>query len=268
MYQKNRKNGSVVYSFATPHDRKARTLFINMIPKYECTNNCRFCSRKDAIKGKKNIYEKKAGTSLFLAKAPENEEIVHKIVAVRKKPFPGLGGTREIAFVGLGEPLMQFDRVSYAIEALREHGFKGKIRVDTNGNIYASDLRIFARCCEGIPINHAKELKEAGLTDIRISVNATNKADYNALCRPVFRKALIGCGGQVVRHGSESAFENILAFVKECIGENIRTCVSFVVGFDDGEVRTKSAEEYREFAKTLGVKPENVIIRKYVPPIC
>ncbi|MCP4647164.1 MAG: hypothetical protein GY852_05415, partial [bacterium] len=56
----DRKPGAITYSFATPHRRKGEVLYVNAIEKYSCVNSCVFCSRGNAIKGKPNIYEKKA----------------------------------------------------------------------------------------------------------------------------------------------------------------------------------------------------------------
>jgi hypothetical protein len=53
--------------------------------------------------------------------------------------------------------------------------------------------------------------------------------------------------------------------VNDCVSERIKTFVSFVVNFADGEVRTKSPEEYTEFARLrFGLRPESVIIRDYM----
>ena len=68
--------GSIVYTFATPYRDRGKTLFVNIVPKYECTNDCRFCSRKDAIANLPNIYEKKADTRLWLPRAPPVSEVL------------------------------------------------------------------------------------------------------------------------------------------------------------------------------------------------
>ena len=249
---KPRENGSIVYSFATSYERGAKTLYVNVIPKYECPNSCRFCSRADAIMGRPNIYEKKTGTNLYLKEAPQVEEITREINARIKKPVLGLfGGTKEIAFVGLGEPLMQFGLVCDTIHAIRSSGYRGRIRVDTNGLIECIWPGVMFGCFEHVETNPARELKEAGLTDIWISVNATNVYEYEKLCRPRFK----------------NSFEKLCEFVKDCKREGIKTFASFVVGFNDDEVKTRSPQEYIEFAKSLGIKRKNVVIRGYIPPI-
>lgn len=231
-------NGAHVYQFETPHGFRgirAATAYVNVVPGYSCPNRCRFCGRIDAVRGIPNIYEKKAGGRLWLAKAPAAEAIIGEI-RKQKTQFLAID---EIAFVGLGEPLLQFRLVMEVAGMARAEGFRGKIRVDTNGLV---------KCWrDGDP---AQELKDAGVDEARISVNAINNEEYALISRP--------------RH--KQAFGALCGFVKDCLEAGIRTSTSFVVDFDDGEVKTRAREEYFEFAQSLGVKPENVIFREYVGP--
>jgi MoaA/NifB/PqqE/SkfB family radical SAM enzyme len=272
-----RRTGALVYSFATPHDRNARkTLFVNMIPQFECVNNCRFCSRADAIAGRPNIYERKAGTSLYLPAVPTPREIIPEIGKMIRRPNPvlfGLDGTREIAIVGLGEPLMNLDDVIQLLWSIKKLNGEDlwwvKTRLDTNGLVNAMYAPYVFGCSELVRRYPAEELKHAGLDRIRISVNAINSADYNALCRPPEWL------GKVTLHGSlavpkrfvKDPFTHVCDFVKDCIKAGIKTSVSFVVGFESPETGTRTAEEYRAFAKKeFKLKPSHVIIRQYVPP--
>ncbi|MDD5172127.1 MAG: radical SAM protein [Candidatus ainarchaeum sp.] len=234
-----RPPGVLTYSFATPHRRVGEILYVNAVTKYKCANSCRFCSRTDAIKGLPNIYEKKAGANLYLPKAPLPEDIVRE-VGEKRKQYP----VQQIAFVGLGEPLLDFELVRDSIRGIRSSGYTGRIALDTNGLVNCwYDLRNYY-----LP---AKDLKKAGLDEIRISVNAINDEDYNELCRPRY----------------DQAFGALLVFVYDCISNGIDTFASFVVGFSDGVVKTRTKEEYAEFASSRGIKPENVIIREYVAPL-
>lgn len=255
-----RTEGSVVYSFSAPYVpnenilRKilryfSETMYVNVVPEYSCVNSCRFCSRIDAINREPNIYEQKAGVNLYLPKAPSVEEVVNEIELKRKRGI--LRKTREIAFVGLGEPLLQFELVRDSLRGIRERGYRGKIRIDTNGlvNLWYGSFPF--GCLELIERNPAGELREAGLNEIRISVNATSEEEYQQLCRPPY----------------ETAFENLCGFLHDCISEGIETKASFVTGFEDKEIKSRSPEEYREFAASLGINPKNVIIREYIKPI-
>jgi len=243
------KAGSIVYSFAAPYDPRGNIIYVNVVPKYSCVNSCRFCSREDAIQGKPNIYEKKAGTNLYLPKTPSVDEIVNEIEANRKRGV--FRKTKEIAFVGLGEPLLEFETVRDSIRKIRERGYKEKIRVDTNGLVKSWYGSFPFGCLELVERNPARELRQAGLDEVRVSVNATSEEEYQRLCRPPYN----------------NAFENLCKFVEECIAEGIDTKASFVVGFDDEEVRSKYPEAYRNFALSLGIKPKNVILRDHVIPL-
>ena len=226
----------IVYQFATPYDPKADILYVNIVPSYSCSNSCRFCSRGAAIEGKANIYEKKAGAKLWLAKAPLTEEVLRELRA-------NIGSdTSEVAFVGLGEPLLQFELACKVITGTKSGGFTGRMRIDTNGLV---------KMLEGW--KSGTKIREAGLDEIRISVNAINRDEYAAISRP--------------RWKDEDAFGRLIEFVRNCIKSGIATFASFVIGFDDGEVKTRTAEEYIEFAESLGVERERVILRKYVPPL-
>jgi len=227
-----RAKGSVTYRFATPYDPKANILYVNVVPRYQCVNSCRFCSRSHAIEGLPNIYEQKAGANLYLPRAPSAREVVDRVMAERQK-------ITEIAFVGLGEPLLQFKTVRDAIRGIRTSGYRGKIRIDTNG---------LAKNWAGNP---ARELKQAGLDEIRISVNATSGDEYDRLCRPKF----------------PNAFESLRGFVQDCVREGIDTKASFVTKFRDEAARSRTPREYRAFARSLGIKPRNVVLREYVKPI-
>ena len=242
-------SGAIAYLFPTPRSSK-NTIYINVVEKYQCTNSCRFCGRTDAIRGRPNMYEKSAGANLYLAKAPKVEAIMREAGTMMKTSHFGLGGSEEIAFVGLGEPLIQFKLVCETIRTLRGSGYTGGIRVDTNGLIKCMSQAQASGRSGLIQPNPASALREAGLTDIRISVNATNPDEYEKLCRPRFG----------------NAFENICGFVRDCMNEGIQTFASFVVGFSDGVVKTRSEREYITFASSLGIESNKVILRGYIPP--
>jgi len=236
-----RAQGSIAYRFATPIDPKAQTLYVNVIPNYECSNHCTFCSREDAIKGLPNIYEKKAGTSLYLSTAPSVEQVVSAVEKELQQKK-----TKEIAFVGLGEPLLQYETVRDSIAGIRKNGFKGKIRVDTNGQVKCWTGIAFG-CYEVVELNRARELRQAGLDEAWISLNARCEREYKGICQPQF----------------EYAWHRVLEFINDCKREKIKVKLSFVVG---GEPSIQ-LRDYIVFAKSLGIKKKNVILRQYVPPL-
>ena len=231
------KKGKIVYKFTTPHYPNPNILYINLIARYSCTNDCLFCSRprkKEDI-GKGNIYEKKAQSFLYLSKSPSIKRIMDELDKKIKKT------TEEIAIIGLGEPLIYFKKIVRLLKEIRkkypeEQGYKYKTRVDTNGLV---------KCMFDDPI---KKLEEAGLENIRISLNAINEQEYNQLCRPKFH----------------NAFPDLVSFVREGVNSSIDTLVSFVTDFEHEKLKKRTGEEYIEFAKSLGVKDKNIILRKYI----
>ncbi|MFA6064535.1 MAG: radical SAM protein [archaeon] len=223
--------GHVAYRFSTPV-YPGNIVYTNLIRKHECPNNCRFCSRPRNGKPAKKptIYEKKAGVSLFLERSPTVETAMKQLKATLKK------GDKEIAFVGLGEPLTQFPKLIKILKKIKQQ-YKIRTRLDTNGIL------------RGTYPNAAAKLKEAGLDEIRISLNATNAKDYQTLCRPAVK----------------DAFFHLTQFIQECVACGIKTKVSFVTGFKTSEFKQQTKQELTEFAQTLGVTPEDIIFREYVP---
>jgi len=223
---------NITYRFKTPH-YSGSILYVNIIANYSCTNNCLFCSRpRNKLEfGKKNIYETKANANLFLNKVPSKAEIMSEIRKNIRK------SDTEIAIIGLGEPLINFELVVEIIKEIKKE-FDIKVRVDSNGLVVCTHK------------NAANILGQAGLDEIRISLNATDAKDYETLCRPVYK----------------NSFSKLCKFVKQC-SDVMDTYVSFITNFREGKVKTKPKSMYLEFAKRLGISKEKVILRKFVPPI-
>jgi TatD family-associated radical SAM protein len=225
--------GKVLYRFSTPI-YPGNIVYTNLVKKYACPNNCRFCSRPRSGKttNKPNIYETKAGVSLYLARSPSAETVLKQLQSTIKK------GDREIAFVGLGEPLTQFSKLLKILRGIKKR-YAISTRLDTNGVL------------RGHHPEAARQLKHAGLDEIRISLNAINATEYQTLCRPSVK----------------NAFFHLTQFIKECTKEGINTKVSFVTGFNAPGIKNHPKTELLNFAHTLGIKKEDVIFRDYVPPI-
>ncbi len=218
----------ITYRFTTPIYPE-NILYVNIIPRYSCINDCLFCSRpRHATQqdNKKNVYEKKAGTSLNLAELPSVDAIVH---AIEEDIQPT---DTELAFVGLGEPLQFLPTIAEVLKQVKRQ-YNIKTRIDTNGlvtNMYPDAVQQLAPY----------------LDEIRISLNAVNSDDYETLCRPK----------------TKDAFKHLVSFVQQCKISGINTCVSFVVEFP----LSKTKEEYKEFAQSLGIAESHIIFRKYIKP--
>ncbi len=228
-------NSNITYRFSTPV-YPGNILYVNMVSNYSCTNECTFCSRPKNKKdfGKETIYEQKARTSLYLKKSPSIIELKKEIQKNIKKD------DKELAIIGLGEPLLYLPKVLQVIKFVKTK-YNIKTRVDTNG---------LANCTNK---NLAKSLKTAGLDEIRISLNAINEQNYNKLCKPKYK----------------NAFPKLIEFVKACINEKIDTHVSFVINYQNKKLNidTSNKNDFIKFAKSLGIKKENIILREYIPAI-
>jgi len=227
------KEGAIVYRYSSPIVPSS-ILYINLIARYACTNNCRFCSRPrgEAERGKPNLYEAGAGTSLYLPESPSIEEVMSAIASNIKSE------DKEIAFVGPGEPLIYLPTVVGILKGIKSK-YSVRTRADTNGSVRLT-----------YP-DAAHQLAEAGLDEIRISVNAINEEDYNALCRP--------------KH--KDAYKSMLSFLRECLAEGIDTKASFVFGFRADGLGSRASREYIRFSESLGIGRNNVVLRRYYPPI-
>ncbi|MFA6421904.1 MAG: radical SAM protein [Candidatus Buchananbacteria bacterium] len=222
--------GKITYRFKTPI-YPGNILYVNLIGQYACTNDCVFCTRPRTKKdiGKSNIYEKKAESFLYLSRSPSAKKVLSEIEENINK------GDKEIAIIGLGEPLIYFDKVLQVIKSIKSK-HKIKVRIDTNGQV------------ECYHKNCASKLAKAGLDEIRISLNAINEEDYNKICRPKHR----------------DAFKNLLKFIIECKKQRMVTKVSFVTGFKIYGISAKREKEYVLFANEIGIKKENIILRMFV----
>jgi len=115
---------------------------------------------------------------------------------------------KEVVFCGFGEPTVRLDTVLELTKMIKEIYPYLHIRLNTDGlaQLQNENRKV------------ARELKEAGIDSISISLNAENEEKYNELCKPSF----IG------------AYEAVLDFAKECrtIFSQIRLSVVNVSDID------------------------------------
>lgn len=139
-------------------------------------NDCLFCVRHYGA----GVF----GFDLVLDEDPNAEELVKAIDDTWDSKFD------DVAIVGFGEPLLNLDAVLDAIRKVKELT-KLPIRMNTNGQA------LLLHPSRDV----AKELAEAGLDRIQISLNAQDPDTYFQLCQPK-----LGRG----------AFESILEFTEQC----------------------------------------------------
>ena len=153
---------------------RGSSFYIN--PTSQCMNDCLFCVR--------HYGEGVFGFNLSLDEDPSAEEMVEAIDRTWNTKFD------DVAIVGFGEPLLNIDAVLAALRRLNELT-DVPIRMNTNGQA----LLLYPTR------DIAKELTEAGLDRIQISLNAPDPDTYLQLCQPK-----LGRG----------AFESILEFTEQC----------------------------------------------------
>jgi TatD family-associated radical SAM protein len=163
-------DGAIVYRYgASPN-----TIYLNITNK--CRNSCSFCL--------KNFCNGLSGYRLWLDKEPTIKHVWDSLNAELKD------SDKELVFCGFGEPTVRLDMVIELTKMIKEKHPYLFVRLNTDG---LAQLQYVNR-------EVARELKEAGMDSISISLNAENQEKYNKLCKP----SLLG------------AYEAILDFIKDC----------------------------------------------------
>ena len=167
-----------------------KNCYVNLTNR--CTNRCTFCVRND-----KQTFE---GYSLWLKEGEPNAQQV----------IDGIGDPKkydEIVFCGYGEPTYRLDVMLAVCDWVHEHG--GKTRLNTNGH--------------GSIINQRDIAPElAGRLDgINISLNASDSARYQKLCRPIY---------------PDMAFDSMLFFARACKAQGLNCWFSVVDCIGEEEI--------------------------------
>lgn len=172
-------------------------LYINLTNR--CSNRCTFCLRGESKDYKlhegrwKDSTDIGASNELWLPYEPTTDEIIEDL---KKRD---LSKYAEVVFWGFGEPFVRFDDCVVVAKWLKENNVT--VRVNTNGHanlIHKKDV--------------TSEMK--GLFDVvSISLNATNAADYNKICRCAF---------------GEKGYDALLDFAKKTSSLGIETVLSVV----------------------------------------
>jgi cyclic pyranopterin phosphate synthase len=207
---------------AMAHDDKPRTvywlgnsLYLNITNR--CSNNCFFCFR--------NFKKGVGGFNLKLDGEPEIATVITEL----EKALP-LRRWSEVVFCGFGEPTERLDVLLEVAQWIRKRcGSRLVVRVDTNGHGYALN--------RGRDV--AKELKEAGVSKVSVSLNGHDEKTYGENCRPSFA----------------GAFEAALEFISKAKAE-MEVEVSAV------RMPEVDVQKIQEIAASMGVPFR---IREYIP---
>jgi len=190
------------------------SIYLNITNK--CPNRCYFCFRRF----KNGVKEFK----LKLEKVPTTEAVIEELQKVLNK-----NNWDEIVFCGFGEPLERLDVVLEVTRWVKKHSRK-PVRVDTNGQGYLLN--------KGRDV--MRELKDAGVGKVSVSLNAHNKETYNEISKPTF----------------ENAYENVLEFIKRAKEAGLETEATAVT------VSEIEVSRVKEVAEKMGVK---FLVREYIP---
>lgn len=153
---------------------RGNSFYIN--PSSICTNDCLFCVR--------NFGEGVFGFNLILNSLPAPEELEAAIEDSWDSKFD------DVAVVGFGEPLFNLDGTLAAIRKVKSLS-DVPVRINTNGQalLIHPDRDV------------VRELAEAGLDRVQVSLNAQDPDTYLQLCRPKFGRA---------------TYDSILDFAERC----------------------------------------------------
>ena len=179
-------------------------LYVNLTNKCNCA--CEFCLRQGKAQG--SIYTE---DSLWLEREPTRQEALDSFLGW------DVPGYREIVFCGYGEPTYRLDDLLWLVDQLPP------VRINTNGH---ANLILGRDVCP--------ELK-GRIDTLSISLNATNAADYAALCHP---------------QQGEAAYQAMLDFAKEAAAYVPNVVMTIV----DKDKDPEEIDRCREIAAGLGVQ--------------
>ena len=176
-----------------------------------CNNDCTFCLR--------NEYCGVGGYDLKLGRDPEVADIIAE--------FEKLPDVKEAVFCGLGEPTMRLDVLLDVARYLKKRGVHVRLNTNGLGSEFAGE-------------DISPRLK--GLVDVvSISLNASNAAEYDRLCRSAY---------------GEEAYDLMLDFARRCAEQGIETVLSVVDIIGPEEI-----EKCRTIAEGVGAK---LRVRSYI----
>ena len=187
-------------------------LYVNLTNRCNCA--CEFCLRQGRAEG--SIYTE---DSLWLEREPTRQEALDSFLSRDVCAY------REIVFCGYGEPTYRLDDLLWLVDRLKER-FGDKlppVRINTNGH---------ANLINGRDV--CSELY-GRIDTVSISLNATNAADYVALCHPV---------------QGEEAWQAMRDFAWECTAYVPNVVLTIV----DKDKTPQEIARCRQIAEGLGVE--------------
>ena len=166
----NDHKGSITYRYSLCPN----TIYLNITNR--CTNNCIFCI--------KTYSSGLQGYRLTLDKEPTLQRIWESIRKEVNK------SDREIVWCGFGEPTIRLDIVLNLTKKIKKEYPLIKVRLNTDG---LAQLR-------NKNMQVARELKDAGIDSVSISLNTESSEKYEEICRP----------------STSKAYQAVLDFARDC----------------------------------------------------
>jgi TatD family-associated radical SAM protein len=123
----------------------------------------------------RNITGGLSGYTLWLDREPTADEVWSRFQDEARS------SDREAVWCGYGEPTMRLDTVIDLTKRIRKAYPNLKVRLDTDG---LAKLRNRTR-------EVAKELNDAGIDSVSVSLNAETEEKYEELCRPSLPRAYL-----------------------------------------------------------------------------
>ena len=192
-------------------------LYLNITNK--CSNKCKFCI--------KNFRKGIRGFKLESQQEPTSIQIIDEL-----KEVLNTKNWAEVVFCGFGEPTERLDLLIEITRWIKRYYGKPLLfRVNTNGQGYLLNPGK----------NVIKELKEAGINKISVSLNASEEKKYTNICQPQFN----------------NAYSAVVDFIKKAKNEFVVEVTA--VAFSDVDTR-----EIAKFAKRLGITFRR---REYIPSV-
>ncbi|MEM2749467.1 MAG: TatD family nuclease-associated radical SAM protein [Candidatus Bathyarchaeia archaeon] len=191
------------------------SLYLNITNR--CSNRCYFCFR--------HYWNGIAGFNLKLREEPDPKRVIEDL-----KKHISRRRWVEVVFCGFGEPTVRLDCILEVARWIKRHYPGIRIRLDTNGH--------------GLLLNPGRdvvrELKDAGVDAVSVSLNGHDEETYNKVCRPDFK----------------DAYKSILEFIKRAKNESLDVEVTAV------RIPEIDILKVHDLAANLGVKFR---VREFIP---
>ncbi len=137
-----------------------------------CPNACAFCIR--------DFDEGWGVSNLYLSRDPSISEITSAFDREREKVREAGIKLKRVKICGYGEPILRFNDLPAIARHIRESDSELAIQVTTTGWPF---FRFVSQ-----DVTRIAELKSAGVTDVYLSMSASQRETYRKLVRPGFKE--------------------------------------------------------------------------------